>query len=147
MPTIFDPIAAGDLQLSNRVVMAPLTRNRAPGAVPTEMMITYYAQRAAAGLIITEGTAITHQGQGYADVPGLYSAEQLAGWKHVVEAVHAAGGKIVVQLWHVGRLSHTSLLPGNRAPVAPSAVRAHAKTHPVRPDGQTGRTEGREKEG
>jgi len=135
MPTIFDPIAAGDLQLSNRVVMAPLTRNRAPGAVPTEMMATYYTQRASAGLIITEATAITHQGQGYAQVPGLYSAEQLAGWKRVVDAVHAAGGKIVVQLWHVGRISHTSLQPGNGAPVAPSALRANAKTYLVHPDG------------
>jgi len=135
MPTLFDPIAAGDLQLSNRVVMAPLTRNRAPNAVPTEMMATYYTQRASAGLIITEATAITHQGQGYAQVPGLYSAEQLAGWKRVVDSVHAAGGKIVVQLWHVGRISHTSLQPGNGAPVAPSAVRANSKTYLVRPDG------------
>jgi len=135
MPTLFDPIAAGDLQLANRVVMAPLTRNRAPGAVPTEMMATYYAQRASAGLIITEATAISHQGQGYAQVPGLYSAEQLAGWKRVVDAVHAAGGKIVVQLWHVGRISHTSLQPGNGAPVAPSAIRANAKTYLVHADG------------
>ena len=135
MPTLFDPIAAGDLQLSNHIVMAPLTRNRAPNAVPTEMMATYYAQRATAGLIITEATAITHQGQGYADVPGLYSAEQLAGWKRITDAVHAAGGKIVVQLWHVGRVSHTSLQPGNGAPVAPSAVRANAKTYLVHDDG------------
>ncbi|MBO1112321.1 alkene reductase [Bordetella petrii] len=135
MPTIFDPIAAGDLQLSNRVVMAPLTRNRAPGAVPTEMMATYYTQRASAGLIITEATAITHQGQGYAQVPGLYSAEQLAGWKRVVDAVHAAGGKIVVQLWHVGRISHTTLQPDNGAPVAPSALRANSKTYLVHADG------------
>jgi len=135
MPTLFDPIAAGDLQLSNRIVMAPLTRNRAPGAVPTEMMATYYTQRATAGLIITEATAITHQGQGYADVPGLYSAEQLAGWKRVTDAVHAAGGKIVVQLWHVGRISHTSLQPGQGAPVAPSALRAQAKTYLIRADG------------
>jgi len=135
MPTLFDPVAAGDLQLSNRIVMAPLTRNRAPGAVPTDMMVTYYTQRAGAGLIVTEGTAITHQGQGYADVPGLYSAEQLAGWKRVVDAVHAAGGKIVVQLWHVGRVSHTSLQPGGGAPVAPSAVRANAKTYLVHADG------------
>ncbi|MBO9354647.1 N-ethylmaleimide reductase [Bordetella petrii] len=135
MPTLFDPIAAGDLQLANRVVMAPLTRNRAPRAVPTDLMVTYYTQRASAGLIITEGTAITHQAQGYADVPGLYSAEQLAGWKRVVDAVHAAGGKIVVQLWHVGRISHTSLQPGQGAPVAPSAVQANAKTYLVHEDG------------
>ncbi|MCD0503078.1 alkene reductase [Bordetella petrii] len=135
MPTLFEPVAAGDLQLANRVVMAPLTRNRAPNAVPTDMMVTYYTQRATAGLIVTEGTAITHQGQGYAQVPGLYSAEQLAGWKRVTDAVHAAGGKIVVQLWHVGRISHTSLQPGNGAPVAPSAVRANAKTYLVHEDG------------
>jgi len=135
MPSLFDPIAAGDLQLSNRIVMAPLTRNRAPGAVPTDLMATYYTQRATAGLIITEATAITHQGQGYAQVPGLYSAEQLAGWKRIVDSVHAAGGRIVVQLWHVGRISHHSLQPGNGAPVAPSAVRANAKTYLVHDDG------------
>src|SRR5690606_18283339 len=108
MPTLFDPIAAGDLQLANRVVIAPLTRTRAPGAVPTEMLATYSAQRASAGLIITAATAISHQGQGYAQVPGLDSAEQLAGWKRVVDAVHAAGGKIVVQLWHVGQIGSAS---------------------------------------
>src|SRR5690606_27047579 len=135
MPTVFDPLAAGDLQLANRVVMAPLTRNRAPRAVPTAEMATYYAQRASAGLLITEATAITHQGQGYADVPGLYDPEQIAGWKRVTDAVHAAGGKIVVQLWHVGRISHTSLQPGGGAPVAPSAIRAKAKTYLISPDG------------
>ena len=135
MPTLFDPIAVGDIQLANRIAMAPLTRNRAPGAVPTTDMVTYYTQRATAGLIITEGTAITHQGQGYADVPGLYSAEQVAGWKRVTESVHQAGGKIVVQLWHVGRVSHDSLQPGNGAPVAPSAVRANTKTYLVHADG------------
>lgn len=135
MPTLFDPLAAGDLQLANRIVMAPLTRNRAPRAVPTADMATYYAQRASAGLIITEATAISHQGQGYADVPGLYAPEQLEGWKRVTEAVHAAGGKIVVQLWHVGRVSHTSLQPGGAAPVAPSAIRAKTKTYLINPDG------------
>ncbi|CAM4256476.1 alkene reductase [Bordetella muralis] len=135
MPTLFDPIAAGDLQLSNRIAMAPLTRNRAPGAVPTADMVTYYTQRATAGLIITEATAITHQGQGYAQVPGLYSADQIAGWKRVTDSVHQAGGKIVVQLWHVGRISHNVLQPNQGAPVAPSAVQAKSKTYLVHDDG------------
>ena len=128
MTTLFDPSTAGDLQLANRIVMAPLTRNRSPDAVPPELVATYYAQRASAGLLITEATAITQQGQGYADVPGLYAPAQIAGWKRVTEAVHAAGGRIVVQLWHVGRISHTDLQPGNAAPVAPSAIPAKAKT-------------------
>lgn len=101
MPTLFDPITAGDLHLANRIVMAPLTRNRSPGAVPQPMTATYYAQRATAGLLITEATAISQQAQGYADVPGLYAEAQIAGWRRVTEAVHAAGGKIVVQLWHL----------------------------------------------
>ena len=128
MTTLFDPLQMGSLALPNRIVMAPLTRNRAPGAVPTPLMATYYAQRASAGLLITEATAITHQAQGYADVPGLYSSEQLDGWRRVTQAVHAAGGRIVVQLWHVGRVSHTSLQPNNEAPVAPSAITAKTKT-------------------
>jgi N-ethylmaleimide reductase len=126
--TMFDPITAGDLHLVNRIVMAPLTRNRAPDAVPTALMAEYYAQRASAGLLITEATAISQQGQGYSDVPGLYATEQLDGWKQVTEAVHAAGGKIVVQLWHVGRISHTSLQPNGAQPVAPSAITAKTKT-------------------
>lgn len=128
MATLFDPISAGQLSLNNRIVMAPLTRNRSPGAVPQPMTQTYYAQRATAGLIVTEATAISHQGQGYADVPGLYSDEQIAAWKKVTDAVHEKGGKIVVQLWHVGRISHISLQPDHGAPVAPSAIRAKAKT-------------------
>ena len=128
MTTLFDPVTVGDLQLTNRVVMAPLTRNRAPGAVPTPLMATYYAQRASAGLLITEATPVSHQGQGYADVPGLYAPEQIAGWQGVTRAVHDAGGKIVVQLWHVGRVSHNSLQPGGAAPVAPSAIAANTKT-------------------
>ena len=110
MTQLFDPISFGDIQLANRIVMAPLTRNRSPRAVPQAIAATYYQQRASAGLLITEATAISHQGQGYADVPGLYSEEQLAGWKKVNDAVHQAGGKIVVQMWHVGRIS-----PGNPA--------------------------------
>ena len=129
--TLFDPISAGQIVLANRVVMAPLTRNRSPGAVPPAIAQTYYAQRASAGLIITEATAISHQGQGYADVPGVYADDQLAAWKKVTDAVHAEGGKIVVQLWHVGRISHTSLQPEGGAPVAPSAIRAKAKTYVI----------------
>ncbi|PKO41657.1 MAG: alkene reductase [Betaproteobacteria bacterium HGW-Betaproteobacteria-3] len=128
MSSLFSPLQAGALALANRIVMAPLTRNRAPGAVPTELMRTYYTQRASAGLIVTEATAISHQGQGYADVPGIWSAEQVAGWKKITDSVHAAGGKIVVQLWHVGRVSHHELQPGGQAPVAPSAITAKTKT-------------------
>ena len=127
-PTLFDTVQAGDLHLANRIVMAPLTRNRSPNAVPPPIVATYYVQRASAGLIITEATAISQQGQGYSDVPGLYGSEQLDGWKHVTQAVHGAGGKIVVQLWHVGRVSHTDLQPDNGAPVAPSAIAAKTKT-------------------
>ena len=128
MTSLFEPTHAGDIALANRIAMAPLTRNRAPDAIPTELTATYYAQRATAGLIISEATAISPEGQGYADVPGLYGTEQLDGWKKVTRAVHEAGGKIVVQLWHVGSISHTSLQPGHAKPVAPSAIRAHAKT-------------------
>jgi len=128
MRSLFDTVQAGELRLANRIVMAPLTRNRAPDAIPTPLMAKYYAQRASAGLLITEATAISHQGQGYADVPGLYGTEQLDGWKRVTEAVHDEGGKIVVQLWHVGRVSHTELQPGGGKPVAPSAITAKTKT-------------------
>ncbi|MDM0107457.1 alkene reductase [Variovorax sp. J22R24] len=128
MSSLFDPVQAGDLKLSNRIVMAPLTRNRSPNAVPRDITATYYAQRASAGLLITEATAISHQGQGYADVPGLYGSEQLDAWKRVTDAVHAEGGKIVVQLWHVGRVSHVELQPEGGKPVAPSAITAKTKT-------------------
>ena len=128
MSTLFDPVQAGDLKLANRIVMAPLTRNRSPNAIPPDIAATYYAQRATAGLLITEATAISHQGQGYSDVPGLYGTEQLDAWKRVTDAVHAKGGKIVVQLWHVGRVSHTELQPGGGKPVAPSAITAKTKT-------------------
>lgn len=139
MTSLFDPIQAGDLHLANRIAMAPLTRNRSPQAVPRNITATYYAQRASAGLLITEGTAISAQGQGYSDVPGLYGSDQLDGWKKVTQAVHARGGKIVTQLWHVGRVSHSLLQPGRAAPVAPSAVQANAKTYVVDPE--TGRGE------
>ncbi len=135
MTTLFDPIAFGAIHAANRLVMAPLTRNRSPDAVPGEMVADYYAQRASAGLIVTEGTAITHQGQGYADVPGLYAPEQLAGWRRVTDRVHDKGGRIVAQLWHVGRVSHDTLQPGGTSPVAPSAIAAKAKTYLVGPDG------------
>ncbi|MBE7184494.1 MAG: alkene reductase [Methylobacterium mesophilicum] len=135
MTTLFDPIQVGDLSLSNRIAMAPLTRNRSPQAVPGDLAVEYYRQRASAGLIITEATAITHQGQGYADVPGLYAAEQLQGWKRVTDAVHEAGGKIVTQLWHVGRISHTELQPKKGKPVAPSAITANSKTYLIGADG------------
>ncbi len=130
--TLFAPVQAGSLHLSNRIVMASLTRNRAPGAVPTPLMARYYAQRASAGLLITEATAVSHQGQGYSDVPGLYGSDQLDGWKQVTQAVHAVGGKIAVQLWHVGRVSHTDLQPDGAAPVAPSAITARTKTVLIR---------------
>ncbi|MPS93441.1 alkene reductase [Comamonas sp.] len=136
MTSLFDPIEAGSLRLPNRIAMAPLTRNRAPDAVPTPLMQTYYVQRASAGLLISEGTAISHQAQGYADVPGLYSEEQLRAWKKVTDAVHAKGGRIVTQLWHVGRISHTLLQPGRQSPVAPSALTARSKTFVI--DRETG---------
>lgn len=128
MTTLFEPISAGALHLANRIAMAPLTRNRAPNAIPTPLMAEYYAQRASAGLIITEATAITPQAQGYSDVPGLYTTEQLDGWRKVNDSVHKAGGRIVVQLWHVGRISHVSLQPDYAKPVAPSAIAAKTKT-------------------
>lgn len=125
--TLFAPFTLGALSLPNRIVMAPLTRNRAgAGLVPGGFAAEYYAQRASAGLIITEATQVSAQAQGYQDTPGLYTAEQIAGWRQVTDAVHAQGGRIFVQLWHVGRVSHADLL-GGAAPVAPSAIRAETK--------------------
>jgi N-ethylmaleimide reductase len=132
MKSLFDPVQVGALHLPNRIVMAPLTRNRAPNAIPTPLMAEYYSQRAAAGLLISEATAISHQGQGYADVPGLYGTEQLDGWKQVTDAVHAKGGRLVCQLWHVGRVSHVDLQPDGQKPVAPSAIAAKTKTYLVK---------------
>ncbi len=128
MTTLFDPIVIGDIALANRVVMAPLTRNRAPGQLPNDLMRQYYSQRATAGLIVTEATQVSAQGQGYLDTPGIYTAEQVAGWRKITDAVHAAGGKIVVQLWHVGRISHVSLQPGGVAPVSSTHRPAIGKT-------------------
>lgn len=127
--SLFDPVRIGDIAAANRIAMAPLTRNRAgPGCSPTSLMVEYYAQRASAGLIVTEGTQIAAEGQGYLDTPGIYSAEQIAGWRRVTDAVHARGGKIVVQLWHVGRISHVSLLPPGLQPVSSTARTAKTKT-------------------
>ncbi len=124
MTTLFDPIKIGAFALPNRIVMAPLTRARAVGAgrVPNALMAEYYAQRASAGLILSEATSVTPMGVGYADTPGIWSEEQVAGWEKVTEAVHAAGGRIVLQLWHVGRISDPVFLDG-AAPVAPSAIK------------------------
>ncbi|WP_114469996.1 alkene reductase [Pseudorhodoferax soli] len=127
--TLFQPYTLGALQLANRIVMAPLTRNRAgAGLVPSAYAATYYSQRASAGLVITEATQISADAQGYQDTPGLYTPAQIDGWRQVTDAVHARGGKIFVQLWHVGRISHVDLRPGGSAPVAPSAIRAATKT-------------------
>ncbi len=126
---LFEPYKLGAITLTNRTVMAPLTRNRAlPGNVPNPLAVEYYGQRASAGLLVTEGTPVSQQGQGYQDVPGIYTNEQIAGWKKVTEAVHAKGGHIYMQIWHVGRISHVSLQPNGGAPVAPSAIRANTKT-------------------
>lgn len=126
---LFEPYKLGAITLSNRVVMAPLTRNRAAsGFVPGPLAAEYYGQRASAGLLVTEASQISQQGQGYQDTPGIYSNEQVAGWKKVTDAVHAKGGHIFIQLWHVGRISHIDLQPGHGAPVAPSAIRANTKT-------------------
>lgn len=125
---LFQPYQLGSLTLANRIVMAPLTRSRAgAGDVPTPLMATYYAQRASAGLIISEATQISPQGKGYIQTPGIYSTEQIAGWEQVTEAVHSHGGKIFMQLWHVGRISHPALQVDGVLPVAPSAIRAHGQ--------------------
>src|SRR5436853_3663481 len=126
---LFEPYKLGPITLPNRLVMAPLTRNRAvAGMVPSPLAVEYYGQRASAGLLISEASQISQQGQGYQDTPGIYSREQVTGWRKVTERVHARGGRIFIQIWHVGRISHTSLQPNNGAPVAPSAIRAKGKT-------------------
>src|SRR5262249_28507163 len=123
-PNLFSPVEVGPLALRNRVVMAPLTRSRAgPENVPNQLNALYYAQRASAGLIISEATQISPEGQGYISTPGIHSAEQIEGWKCVTKAVHVAGGYIMLQLWHVGRISPPSFQPGGAAPIAPSAIR------------------------
>jgi N-ethylmaleimide reductase len=126
---LFEPYQLGSITLANRIAMAPLTRNRAlAGMVPGPMTAEYYGQRASAGLLITEASQISQQGQGYQDTPGIYSREQIAGWRKVTDRVHEKGGRIVIQLWHVGRISHVSLQPNGGAPVAPSAIPAKTKT-------------------
>jgi N-ethylmaleimide reductase len=121
---LFEPYSLGPCTLKNRLVMAPLTRSRAkqPGNIPTHLNALYYAQRASAGLIISEATQVSQQGQGYAWTPGIHTPEQVAGWRLVTDAVHAAGGLIFMQLWHVGRISHPALQPDGQLPVAPSAI-------------------------
>ncbi|WP_129135700.1 alkene reductase [Luteimonas sp. YGD11-2] len=138
---LLSPVQAGSLTLPNRVVMAPLTRSRAgqPGDVPTPLNATYYAQRASAGLIVSEATQISPQGQGYAWTPGIYSDAQEAGWKQVTDAVHARGGRIAAQLWHVGRISHPLAQVDGATPVAPSAIAAEgASAFVVQEDGTPG---------
>lgn len=134
MATMFDPIKVGALELPNRIIMAPLTRSRAVGGgrVPNAMMAEYYVQRASAGLILSEATAVTPMGVGYADTPGIWSDEQVEGWKIVTDAVHKAGGRIVLQLWHVGRISDPHFLDG-QLPVAPSAIAANGHVSLLRP--------------
>jgi N-ethylmaleimide reductase len=142
MPSLFDSLQTGTLELKSRIVMAPCTRNRARSNVPNALMATYYAQRAnpatGAGLIISEGVAISPQGVGYADVPGLWSTEQIEAWKPITAAVHQQGGVIAAQIWHVGRVSHTSLQPGGLAPVGPSPSAAKTKTYVFDAQGQGG---------
>lgn len=133
MPTLFDPLQLGDLKLPNRIIMAPLTRCRAvDGRVPNALMAEYYVQRASAGLILTEATSVNPMGVGYPDTPGIWSQAQLAGWRLVTDAVHAAGGRIFLQLWHVGRVSAPVYLNG-AVPVAPSAVKPAGYVSLVRP--------------
>jgi len=133
MPTLFDPLKLGDLTLPNRIIMAPLTRSRA-GAdrIPNALMAEYYVQRAGAGLILSEATSVTPMGVGYADTPGLWSAEQVEGWKTITRAVHKAGGRIFSQLWHVGRVSAPIFLNGAQ-PVGPSAIAAGGHVSLLRP--------------
>jgi 2,4-dienoyl-CoA reductase-like NADH-dependent reductase (Old Yellow Enzyme family) len=135
MPTLFDPIKLGALSLPSRIVMAPLTRSRAhPNSrVPSDLAVEYYHQRAGAGLIISEATSVTAMGVGYAATPGIWSDEQTAGWKKVTQAVHGAGGRILLQLWHVGRISDPIFLNG-ALPVAPSAIRPNGHVSLLRPE-------------
>jgi N-ethylmaleimide reductase len=124
---LLEPYVLGDLRLPNRLVMAPMTRNRAPGCVPNERMAAYYSQRASAGLIITEGTQIEPVAQGYQDTPGIYAAEHREGWRRVTDAVHQAGGRVFAQIWHVGRVSHSYY--HGMVPVAPSPISPPGKAY------------------
>lgn len=129
MTTLLDTLTLGDITLTNRIIMAPLTRMRSkqPGNIPYTLNAEYYFQRASAGLIISEATQISQQGQGYPGTPGIHSPEQVAGWRLVTDAVHSQGGKIFLQLWHVGRISHSSHQPNRGLPVAPSAIKPTGK--------------------
>ncbi len=134
MPTLFDPLTVGDLTLSNRIVMAPLTRTRAVDQrTPNALMRDYYTQRASAGLILSEATSVTPMGVGYPNTPGIWSQEQIEGWKQITDAVHAAGGKMISQLWHVGRVSDPIYLDG-ALPVAPSAIQPGGHVNLLRPE-------------
>ncbi len=135
MPTLFDPIVIGALRLPNRILMAPLTRNRSsgPGRVPNALMLDYYRQRASAGLIVSEATSVSPQGVGYPHTPGIWSEEQVAGWRAITDAVHTAGGQILLQLWHVGRISDPSYHDG-APPVAPSAIAPKGHVSLLRPE-------------
>src|ERR1700679_2160516 len=134
MPTLFDPLKLGALTLPSRIIMAPLTRSRAhpDTRVPSDLAVEYYRQRAGAGMILTEATSVTAIGVGYAGTPGIWSEEQTEGWRKVVKAVHGAGGRILLQLWHVGRISDPLFLNGE-TPVAPSAVQPARHVSLVRP--------------
>src|SRR5882762_3374121 len=133
MPSLNDPIRIGDLNLPNRVLMAPLTRSRATeDRIPTDLMLEYYVQRASAGLIISEATSISPLSVGYERTPGIWSDEQVAGWRRITDAVHNAGGRMSLQLWHVGRISHPILLNGE-TPVAPSAIAPDGRVYLLRP--------------
>ncbi len=127
---LLEPYQLGPITLKNRAVMAPLTRNRAlDGLVPNPLAVEYYGQRASAGLLITEASQVSQQGQGYQDTPGIYTKAQVEGWRKVTDRVHANGGHIYIQLWHVGRISHVDLQKDGAKPVAPSAIRAKTKTY------------------
>lgn len=144
MPSLFETITLGSTHCCNRVAMAPLTRNRSsqPGNVPNQLMAQYYAQRAGFGLIVSEATQISPQAQGYLWAPGIHSQEQAEGWQQVTTAVHKAGGHMVLQLWHVGRVSHQSVLPAGMVPVSPSGIgRPGLHTWALRPDGTIGKVE------
>ena len=135
MPTLFDPLTIGDLEVPNRIFLAPLTRNRSSGSgrVPNALMRDYYVQRASAGLIVSEATSVTPTGVGYPHTPGIWSEEQVEGWRRITDAVHAAGGRMFLQLWHVGRISDPSYHDG-APPVAPSAIAPKGHVSLLRPE-------------
>jgi 2,4-dienoyl-CoA reductase-like NADH-dependent reductase (Old Yellow Enzyme family) len=133
MSNLFAPLKIGSITINNRIIMAPLTRARAPGRIPNDLMVEYYTQRASAGLILTEATCISPMAVGYANTPGIWSQEQVVGWKKITKAIHEKNGKIFMQLWHVGRISDPMFLDGN-TPVAPSAIAASGHVSLVRPE-------------